>query len=113
MEEDLQCMIIDMRIMFHDEEVQADYMVKNGSIPQIMAMKPAGGGGTSHKDLLDKIKKEVKDCKCLISFTDGFSDIQYIKLKDYKFPKLFIINKKGTIPKVRKGDATFIRLRDE
>lgn len=105
--------VIDMRIMFHDEEVQADYMVKNGSIPQIMAMKPKGGGGTSHKHLLNTIKKEVRDCKCLVSFTDGYSDIQDIKLRDYKFPKLFIINKKGTIPKVKKGDATFIRLRNE
>jgi predicted metal-dependent peptidase len=105
--------IIDMRILFHDVEVHGDYLVKNGSIPQIMAMKIKGGGGTSHKPLLEKIKKDIKDCKCLVSFTDGWSDIEHIKLDDYKFTKLFIINKNGSIPKTKKGEATFIKLKDD
>ena len=104
--------VIDMRILFHDIEIHGDYVVKNGSIPQIMAMKPRGGGGTSHQELLDMIKKNIRDCKCLVSFTDGYSDIEEIKLNDYKFPKLFIINKKGMIPKIKKGDAMFIKLKD-
>jgi predicted metal-dependent peptidase len=104
--------VVDMRIMFHDTEVSADYLIKNGNIPQIMAMKVKGGGGTSHQELLDKIKKEVKDCKCLVSFTDGYSDLESINLGDYKFSKLFIINKNGTVPEV-KGEATFIKLKDE
>ena len=105
--------MIDMRIFFHDYEVQNDYVIKNGNIAQIMAMKPKGGGGTSHKPLLDKIKKEVKDCKCLIAFSDGYSDIEDIKLNDYKFTKLFIINKHGTIPKIKKNDAIFIKLKED
>jgi predicted metal-dependent peptidase len=104
--------VIDMRIMFHDVEVHGDYLVKNGSIPAIMAMKIRGGGGTSHRHLLDLIKKDIRDCKCLVSFTDGWSDIEHIKLDDYKFTKLFIINKQGTIPKTKKGEATFIKLKD-
>ena len=105
--------MIDMRIFFHDYEVQNDYVIKNGNIAQIMAMKPKGGGGTSHKPLLDKIKKEMKDCKCLIAFSDGWSDIEDIKLNDYKFTKLFIINKHGTIPKIKKNDAIFIKLKED
>jgi len=105
--------VIDMRIMFHDVEVHGDYLIRNGSIPQIMAMKVKGGGGTSHHPFLDKVKKDVKDCKCIVSFTDGWSDIEHIKLEDYKFNKLFIINKQGTIPKTKKGEATFIKLKDD
>ena len=106
--------MIDMRIFFHDFEVQSDYMIKNGNIAQIMAMKPRGGGGTSHKPLMEKIKKEIKDCKCLVCFSDGCSDIEEIKLNNYKFAKLFIINKHGEIPKgVPKGDATFIKLKED
>jgi len=106
--------VIDMKIMFHDVKVHAEYLIRNGSIPQIMAMKPKGGGGTSHRELLDKIKKEIRDCKCLVSFTDGYSDLEDINLKSYPFSKLFIINKKGNIPKVKEGArATFIKLRDD
>lgn len=105
--------VIDMRIMFHDVEVHGDYVIKNGSIPAIMAMKVKGGGGTSHRPFLDKVKKDVRDCKCIVSFTDGFSDIEHIKLNDYKFNKLFIINKKGNIPNTNKGEATFIKLKDD
>jgi len=105
--------VVDMRILFHDVDVQADYIVKNGSIPAIMAMKVKGGGGTSHKPLFEKIKKDIRDCKCLVSFTDGCSDIEDIKLDDYRFSKLFIINKNGMIPKKRKGEAIFIKLKDD
>jgi predicted metal-dependent peptidase len=105
--------VIDMRIMFHDVEVHGDYVVKNGSIPQIMAMKVKGGGGTSHRPLLDKIKKEIRDCRCLVSFTDGFSDIEEIDLKKYPYQKLFIINKKGNIPQIKIGEAMFIKLKDD
>jgi predicted metal-dependent peptidase len=105
--------VIDMRVMFHDVEVHGNYLVRNGSIPQIMAMKIKGGGGTSHKPLFEKIKKEYRDCKCLVSFTDGWSDIEHMKLDDYKFSKLFVINKKGTIPKTKKGEAIFIKLKDD
>jgi len=104
--------IIDMRIMFHDVEVQADYLVKNGNIPKIMAMTPKGGGGTSHIPLMDKVKKDIKDCKCLICFTDGWSDLEDINLKSYKFSKLFIINKNGNIPDIKKEEAIIIKLKE-
>ena len=104
--------VIDMRIMFHDVDVQGDYLVRNGSIPQIMKMKVKGGGGTSHKPFFNKVKEEVKDCKCVVCFTDGCSDIEDIKLDKYNFTKLFIINKQGIIPKVKKGEAIFIKLKE-
>ena len=103
---------VDMKIMFHDTEVQAEYDIKNGSVAQILKMMPRGGGGTSHENLLDKASL-IKNCKCLISFTDGISDIEDLDLKKYKFPKLFIINKHGQIPRVNKGDAIFIKLKEE
>jgi predicted metal-dependent peptidase len=105
--------VIDMRIMFHDVEVHGNYLIKNGNIPQIMAMTIKGGGGTSHKPFFEKVKKEVRDCKCMVSFTDGYSDIENMNLNDYKFSKLFIINKKGTIPKTKRGEAIFIKLKDD
>lgn len=104
---------IDMRIMFHDVDVQGDYFIKNGSIPQIMAMKIKGGGGTSHKPLFKKINEEVKDCRFVVCFTDGCSDIEDIKLDKYKFDKMFIINKKGIIPQIKKGSAIIIKLKGD
>lgn len=104
---------IDMRIMFHDVNVQADYLIKNGNIPQIMAMKIRGGGGTSHRPLFNKVKEEVKDCECLISFTDGYSDIENIDMRKYSFSKFFVINKDGMMPKLKKGDAIVIKLKGD
>lgn len=103
--------ILTMRILFHDEKVQADYTIKNGSIPEILKMQIKGGGGTSHKKVFKKIKEEIKDCKCLIAFTDGYSDIEEINMNNYNFAKLFIINKEGIIPK-QKG-IKCIKLRGE
>lgn len=105
--------IITMRILFHDVEIQGDYTISNGNVQKIMAMKIKGGGGTSHKFLFDKVKNETKNCQCLVSFTDGYSDIEEIELDDYYFSKLFVINKSGTIPKIPKGKATFIKLKDD
>jgi predicted metal-dependent peptidase len=105
--------VVDMRIMFHDTEVLTDYVIKNGNVSEIMAMKPKGGGGTSHKCVFNKIKKDIRNCRCLISFTDGESDIENINFKKYTFAKLFIITKNGVIPKIDKHIATFIKLRGD
>lgn len=104
---------VSMRVLFHDTEVQADYEIKNGNIAKILAMKIKGGGGTSHKYLFDKVKKEIRNCKCLISFTDGFSDIEDINLTDYRFRKMFVINKEGTIPKIKRNLAEIIKLKED
>lgn len=104
---------VSMRVLFHDVEIQGDYEIKNGNIDKIMSMKIRGGGATSHKLLFEKVRKDIRNCKCLISFTDGYSDIENIKLTDYKFKKMFVINKEGTIPKIKRNLAEIIKLRED
>ena len=35
-----------------------------------------GGGGTSHEPVVDWVKKNKVNCKCLVTLTDGYSDIE-------------------------------------
>ena len=87
---------INMRLLIHDVEVHNDYEIKNGNIAKIKKIKIQGGGGTSHKPVYDYIKEKIKKCKAVISFTDGFSDIDSIDFSDYPFEKVFVITKDGS-----------------
>lgn len=91
---------VSMRVLCHDVDVHTDYEVANGNIEKIKKIQIKGGGGTSHKPLLEHIKNKIKKCKVLISFTDGCSDLENIKLNDYKFKKIFVISKNGQKPNI-------------
>ena len=101
---------ISMRLITHDCKIQNDYEVRNGSIEKIKALTIKGGGGTSHKVVMDYVKEKVKDCKMLICFTDAFSDLEEFDLKDYRFQKVFIISENGIDKDVK--DALTIRLKE-
>jgi len=87
---------IDMRIFSHDTECYDNGMVRNGNIEKIMKMKIKGGGGTSHIKAFEEIKERVRDYKCCIFLTDGYSDLDSINFNDYSFGKLFIISEGGS-----------------
>ncbi|MHA1855006.1 MAG: VWA-like domain-containing protein, partial [Promethearchaeota archaeon] len=70
---------IKMRLLTHDYEIQDDYEVRNGNIKKIMNLKIHGDGGTSHKCVYDYIKQKKIDCRVLVLFTDGYSDLEEIK----------------------------------
>ena len=86
---------INIRFLTHDVEVHNDYEVENGNIEKIRSLKIDGGGGTSHRDILEYISDKVKNAKLAIFLTDGYSDLENINLDNYNFKKIFVIQKDG------------------
>jgi len=103
---------IDMRIITHDCEVQDDYSIKNGNIEKIKALKIKGGGGTSHKPVFEYIKEKYKDTKIIISFTDGYSDLDDIDFNDYNFDKVFVI-KNGSEEQLNNKKCKIININEK
>lgn len=103
---------INMRLLIHDTEVQNDYEIRNGNVDKIKKIQIKGGGGTSHQPVYDYIKEKVRKCKAVISFTDGYSDLNYIEFKDYPFDKMFVINKGGTDEQVRDKKCKIIMMKE-
>lgn len=100
---------IDMRVITADAEVHTDYLVQNGNIDKIKKIKIKGGGGTAHKPVFDYITEKDRNAKCLIFFTDGYSDLESLDYNKYKFGKIAIINKNGTSEWV-KGKERFVKV---
>jgi len=100
---------INMTIVTHDYIVHTNELITNANKDKILKTKLKGGGGTSHKDIFELIKKTKT--KIAIFFTDGDSDIDEIDMKKYNFDKLFIINEGGMkIDEELKGDAKALYL---
>jgi len=87
---------ITIRLMTHDTQIHEDLLVSNGNIETIKQLKGKGGGGTSHKQPFDYIKEKYGNTKCVISFTDGWSDMGDIDFKNYGWNNIVVINKGGT-----------------
>jgi predicted metal-dependent peptidase len=99
---------IDMRIITHETRVNEDYEVKNGSIEAIKKLKISGGGGTSHKEIFEKVKKY--NPQCAIFLTDGESDLDEIDFNHYPFKKLFLISEEGTDKQLKYKKCRVIHL---
>lgn len=84
---------IKMHVIVADAKVHAQYPVENGSIQKILDLKMIGGGGTSHSCVLEHIKEKLPQTKCLVAFTDGYSDINNLTPPQYNV--LWVINKTG------------------
>jgi predicted metal-dependent peptidase len=87
---------IDMTLWTHDIDVSEKYEVKNGKIEKIKKLKIVGGGGTSHTKIFEVMKKELKNCKCAVFLTDGYSDLNEINFEKYPFQKIFVITRDGS-----------------
>lgn len=86
---------IKIRFLTHDVTVHNDYIVENGNIEKLKTLKIDGGGGTSHKPIMEYISDKVRKCKLAIFLTDGYSDLQNIDLDKYNFRKIFVIQQNG------------------
>lgn len=102
---------INMRLLTHDVEVQEDLLISNGNIAKIKELKCKGGGGTSHTPVYEHIKKNYRDTKCVISFTDGWSDLDRLDFNDYSFNKIFVITN-GTDQQVKNKKCITINMED-
>lgn len=76
-----QCHNINMTVLICDAKVHRVYPVKNGSIKDIMKIKPEGGGGTSHVPVYEWCKKNKQNVRLLINFTDGYTQFPNRKLR--------------------------------
>lgn len=95
---------IEMTILTHDVNVQDEYILNTVNKELIKKLKFHGGGGTSHKPIFQKIKKDYQDTKVAIFLTDGYSDLEEIKMSEYSFGKIIVLTEnhnlkplKGTI----------------
>ena len=102
---------IEMTLYAHDTEVQSEHKVENGSIEKIKQLKIKGGGGTSHKDVMDRIAKDRRECKLAVFFTDGDSDLQDIDFGKYRYGKLFVLNKNGNDEQLKGKQAQVVKLK--
>jgi len=66
---------LQMWLLVCDAKIHQEYEITNGNIEKILNLKIGGGGGTSHKPIVDWVLNKKPDTKLLISLTDGYSDI--------------------------------------
>lgn len=66
---------IKITVLVHDSEVHEVIDVNNVN-DFLSKCKMKGGGGTSHKCVIDYINKNNPACRLYISITDGYSDIE-------------------------------------
>lgn len=101
-----------MRLLSHDVIVHDDLVLQNGNLSKIKDIKIKGGGGTSHKDVLEYINKNVRSTKLMVAFTDGESDLDNVDLERYQFDKLFVISERGTDRDLKDKGVSIIKLKD-
>lgn len=100
---------IKFHLWTHETEVNDKYIVENGSVKKILSLKLHGGGGTSHIDCFEQLRKE-KDCKVCIFFTDGFSNLNEIDFNKNKFESIFVISKNGSDEQLKGKKVKVIKL---
>ena len=100
-----------MILLIHDTDIHNEYDIKNGNIEKIKKLEFKGGGGTSHKCIFEKIAEKYKRCQALVSFTDGYSDLENIKLDDYKFTKIFVISKGGSDEAIKNKRCVVVNIK--
>ena len=64
---------MELEVIFHDTEISSRNKFTRTNLHKIVNLKATGGGGTSHKDVFEYVKKDKPNI--LICFTDGWSDI--------------------------------------
>jgi predicted metal-dependent peptidase len=65
---------MELEVLFHDTEISSRSKFNHSNLHKIVNLKATGGGGTSHKEVFEYVKKARPTI--LICFTDGYSDIE-------------------------------------
>ena len=103
---------IDMKLITHEVDVNSELEIKNGNIEMIKNLKIKGGGGTAHQKLFNHIQEKVRNCKCCVFLTDGYSDLNEIEFGNYNFDKLFVISENGNDSQLKNKRCQIIHLKD-
>jgi len=83
---------IDMYVYTHDTNCYFSGLVRNGNIEKLKSLEFKGCGGTSFNCVIEKLKEDRRNPKCLIWFTDGYGE----EIKKTPFPILWVLNKGGS-----------------
>ncbi len=103
---------IEMTLITHETDVNDVFLVRNGSIDEIKKLKIEGGGGTAHDKVFEHIQNKIRDCKCVVFLTDGYSDLDGIDFNKYSYNKIFVISKGGTDSQLKNKNCHKINLDD-
>jgi len=76
-----------------DAQVREELEVKNGDIPKILNMKIKGRGGTDHKPVFEAMRKDKRDVRVLINFTDGFTS--FPEKNNFPFETIWVLTKES------------------
>jgi len=104
---------IKMHLFTHETEVNDKYVVENGDVKKILELKISGGGGTSHIQPMEYVNKNIKSCKAVIWFTDGYSDLNQIDFTKNKFDSIFVISHNGTDEQLKGKGVRAIKLKND
>jgi len=74
---------VKMTVIQADMQINDVSDITTRSIGELNNYKRKGYGGTSHVCVFDYIKDNIPSCKLLISFTDGYSDMDSISRPNY------------------------------
>lgn len=68
---------IEMDLLVCDAKIHDHIVVDKNNVAEVLSTKIKGGGGTSHKPVVEWINKHKPNAKLLITLTDGWSDIEH------------------------------------
>jgi predicted metal-dependent peptidase len=74
---------VKMTIIQADSEIHKVSDINTQSISELVNFEIKGRGGTAHEPVFEYIKKKIVQCKLLIAFTDGYSDIDSLDKPNY------------------------------
>ena len=103
---------IEMTLITHETDVNKTFQVRNGSIDEIKRLEIKGGGGTAHDKVFKHIQDNIRDCKCCVFLTDGYSDLDEINFDEYSFNKIFVISEGGSDNQLKNKNCHTINLKD-
>ncbi len=89
---------LDIDLIICDCEIHETYELSGDTVEDVLNLKMSGGGGTSHLPVYDYVQKEIRDCKVLINFTDGWTSFPKDD-EEIPFDSLWIICKNGCAEK--------------
>jgi predicted metal-dependent peptidase len=93
-----------LEIIFHDDKIVKTQVFNNMNLRNITKINPVGGGGTSHKEVMEYANNN--NVNVLVCFTDGYSDINYCK---EKFKKTIFVITSDSSEKPKYGKTIYFK----
>jgi len=101
---------IEMTLITHETDVNNTFQIRNGNIEEIKKLKIEGGGGTAHDKVFKHIQDTIRECKCVVFLTDGYSDLNQIDFDKFSFNKIFVISDGGIDTQLKGKNCQIIKL---